>query len=246
LWKVPLEDLHVIDGFNVRVGTSEHREHVEALAKSISENGFYQSKPLAGYVALVSGKQVIYVTDGHCRLEATRKAIERGADIKVLPVVVSPKGTSMEDLTVALVISNNGKPLSLYETGLVCKRLVGYGWDEKEVAKRLGMQPPRVADLLDLVAAPKEVRSLVISGAVSASQAIETLKKHGENAGAKLKAGVDKAEKSGKKKATKKHIDDKPTCRAVVKELLAWAKVQVSMPDSTMEQIVKMAREASA
>ena len=124
LWQVPIADLHVIDGFNVRADGVEHREHVAGVADSIIANGFYQNKPLAGYVALQGGKQVIYITDGHCRLEAAQEAIKRGAEIKALPVVVSPKGTSIEDLTVGLVTNNSGKPLSQYEIGLVCKRLV--------------------------------------------------------------------------------------------------------------------------
>lgn len=223
-------------------------EHVAGLVDSILANGFYQSKPLSAYVALDDGVETIYVTDGHCRLEAAQAAVGLGAEIKTLPVVVSPRGTSIEDLTVGLVTNNSGKPLSQYEVGVVCKRLVGYGWEEKEIAKRLCMAPARVRDLLELVGAPAAVRKLVVDGVVSATQAIDTIKKHGARASERLEAGAVRAKAKGKKKATKKHIEsEKPTCRAVVKALLAWGD-SLSGPadtlDSKLRTVLRMAKAA--
>ena len=59
---------------------------------------------------------------------------------------VSPKGTSMEDLTVALVVGNNGEPLSLYEAAVVCKRLATFGWSSQEIARRLGYASAQYVD----------------------------------------------------------------------------------------------------
>jgi ParB family transcriptional regulator, chromosome partitioning protein len=246
LWQVPLAQLHVLEGFNVRADSADHKQHVAGLVDLIMANGFKQSKPLEGYVALVGGKQIIYLTDGHCRLEAVQECIKRGAEINALPVVVSPKGTTVEDLTVGLVTNNSGKPLSQYEVGLVCKRLIGFGWDEKQIAGRLGMTAARVGDLLGLVAAPAAVRKLVTTGTVSATQAIETIKKHGAQATEKLQAGADKAAASGKKKATKKHIEDKPSYRAVVAALLAWNDTRESEPEAALKAVIKLAKSASA
>jgi len=245
LWKVPLDQIKVIDGFNVRANGAEHRAHVGEIADSIVANGFYQNKPLAGYVAVEGGAQIIYITDGHCRLEAANEAVQRGAEIKALPVVVSPKGTSIEDLTVGLVTNNSGKALSQYEIGIVCKRLIGFGWEEKEIARRLSMSAQRVGDLLNLVAAPASVRKLVADGTVSASQAIATLKEHGDKAAEKLTAGAEKARSAGKKKATRKHIEGKPTCRAVVTALLAWEKTATGTRDNELKDILRQARKAA-
>lgn len=245
LWQVPIEKINVIEGFNVRTDGAEHKEHVAGIADSIVANGYKQSKPLEGYVALKGSTQTIYLTDGHCRLEAVHIAIERGAEIKTLPVVVTPKGTSIEDLTVGLVTNNSGKPLSQYEIGLVCKRLIGFGWDEKQIGRRLAMNVQRVGDLLNLVAAPAQVRKLVINGTVSATQAIDTIKRHGDKAAEKLEAGAQKAKVKGKKKATRRDIETRPTYRQVVMELLAWAKVQVGEQDKAMTKVLKMAREAA-
>lgn len=244
LWQVPIEQIHVIDGFNVRAQNHDYAARIAYLTDLICANGFNQSKPLAGYVALVEGKQTIYLTDGHRRLAAAQEAIKRGAEIATLPVVVSPKGTSVEDLTIGLVTMNDGEPLSQYEIGLVCKRLIGFGMDEKEIAKRLGMATSRVSDLLTLTAAPAAVRKLVANGNVSASQAIATVKKHGPEATAKLEAGVAVAAANGSKKATAKHIDAKPTHRAVVKALLAWDNK--GGDHGKLAKIIDMARESES
>lgn len=217
-YKVPREHIQVIDGFNIRnANDPAYKTHLRFLADSMKANGYMEDKPLAGYVAKDDdGKSVVYVTDGHSRLLAVDIANAEGAEITSIPVVVKPKGTSMEDLTIALYTSNTGKPLTTFETAELCKRLVGYGMDEKTVAKRLGFKAGKkyVDDLLTLVAAPREVRELVASGKVSASLAIDMLKTDGAKAGKKLKAAAEKAQAEGKSKVTpkslkaEKHADD--------------------------------------
>ncbi len=246
LWQVPLERLHVMPDFNVRADTDQHREHIESLADSIVENGFYQNKPLAGYVSVENGKEKIYVTDGHCRLDAAIIARLRGAAIEALPVVISPKGTNIEDLTVGLITNNSGNPLTEFEIGLVCKRLVGFGWDTGVIAKRIGKSKARVDGLLDLVGADPEIRNMVSAGEVSASQAITTMKKSGAEAAGKLREGVQKAKAKGKKKATAKHIDAKPGYKAVVKALLEWSKASEFVVPDDLKPILKLARESMA
>lgn len=207
LYKVEREHLHIEDGFNVRIHDAEYKAHIRAIANSIKENGFMQDKPLAGYVAERDGKNVIIITDGHTRLGGYDLAVSEGMDTFPLPVVTKPRGTSMEDLTIALVTSNSGRPLSPFELGQVCKRLVGYGMETKTIAQRLGYGKAYIEGLLDLVAAPKALRDLVTSGKVAATLAVETIKKVGAKDAAKaLSEGVKVAESSGKEKVTKKHV----------------------------------------
>jgi ParB-like chromosome segregation protein Spo0J len=213
LWKVPLDKIRVIPGFNTRIHTPEYEAHIEWLTNSILENGYDEDKPLAGYVVKEDDGDVIYLTDGHSRNLAVARANERGAQIETLPIVVKPKGTSMEDLTVALVTSNSGRPLTPYETAIVVKRLVGYGLDEPTIAKRLGFTQKYVNDLLTLVAAPKAVRDMIVAGKIAPTLAINMLTKHGAKAVEKLKAAVEKAEASGKKKATAKHVEKDKTAK---------------------------------
>ena len=189
LYKVPIDQLQVMPGFNARVRTPELQAYVRSLADSIKTEGFYLDSPLAGYIANEgSGSEVIYVTDGHCRLEAARVAAAEGADISALPTIVSAKGTAIEDLTVRLLRKNAGKPLTPLEQGIVCKRLANFGWDSATIAKRTGMAAKKVDELLLLMAAPPVVRDMVRNDEVKAKEAIHQLKTSGADALATLQA----------------------------------------------------------
>lgn len=207
LWKVPRDQIRILDGFNVRsTDDPDYRAHIRSIADSIKENGFYQDKPLSGFVGKDGKADVIFLTDGHSRLAAVDIAVSEGAEITVLPVVIKPRGTSMEDLTVALYTSNTGRPLTPFETGVICKRLVGYGWEPREIAKRLGLTSKYVNDLLGLVGAPKAVRELVTTGLVSATTAIKTIRDYGATASQTLNDAVTQAKASGKNRVTAKNL----------------------------------------
>lgn len=206
LWTVPIDQLHVIEGFNVRVENDDYHAHIRSLADSMRVEGFYPHKALSGFVAKVNGVNVVYVTDGHCRLKAAKLAIAEGSQIEKLPVIVSPSDTSLEDLTVALVKSNSGKPLSPFETGIVCSRLVKDGWEVKKVSDRLGLSVSYIEDLLSLVGAPLSVRNMVINGQVSAANAVSALRKYGDKASEKLQEALARAQSKGGKKVTAKHM----------------------------------------
>jgi ParB-like chromosome segregation protein Spo0J len=206
LWQVDPRKLRPIPGFNVRVRDDAYAAHIRNIANSIKTEGFYQDRPLSGYVAVEDGEQVIYFYDGHSRHEAVMLAIEEGAEIPRVPVVITAAGTSVEDLTVALVKMNSGKPLTAYETGIVCKRLSRYGWTVAEIATRLDLSEPYVDGLLLLASAPRDIQAMVQDGRLSASQAIETLRSEGSNAVAVLDQAQQRASAEGKTRITRRHL----------------------------------------
>ena len=218
LWQVPIENIRTIDNFNVRTHGPAYSAHIRDLANSMLNEGYYQHKPLAGYVAKEDNEQIIYITDGHSRLDAAKLAISEGAEIELLPVVVSQAGVSMEDLTIALVRGNSGKPLSPYEMGVVCKRLVRFGMDISVIADRIGISSQYVNNLLSLMAAPAEIRMMVIEESVSASVAIEVIAQHGDKALQKLQEAQGRAKETGKAKVTPKHIDPANEFKKAVKK----------------------------
>ena len=171
LWQVPIEAIRVIPGFNVRVKNTSYDQHIEDLAESILREGFKPDKPLAGYVSQEDGVNVISVVDGHCRLEAVRIAISRGAEISRLPVVVSPPGTTMEDLTVSLVSSNSGKELTPYEISMVVRRLVRFGW-ETETQQSLEL-PALCCRAPPSLPQPSQIRTMVLEEADCGTLAID-------------------------------------------------------------------------
>lgn len=194
LWQVAPDRLRVLEGFNARVKNDAYTARVRWIADSIKANGYYKDKPLSGFVARENGTDVIYVTGGHRRHEAVHLAISEGIEVPNVPVVIKPKGTGMEDLTVDLIVGNEGEPLTTYEQAVVCKRLAAFGWDSKEIARRVGYSTAQYVDgLLALAGAPLPIRKMVIESVISATTAIEAIKKHGDKATDVLLAAVVKA-----------------------------------------------------
>lgn len=210
LWQVSPDKLKVIPNFNVRSKNEGYFAHIRTLADSMLVDGYYQDKPLAGYVAKEGGENVIYIYDGHCRLQGVLLAISEGAEIPRVPVVVNTEGVSPEDLNVALVRSSSSMPLAPYEIAVVCKRLARFGWDDLEIAKRLQLSVQYIQNLLFLMAAPLAVRQLVIDGKVSAKTAIQALKDHGTKAIEVLNAALETSVAAGKTKVTARHVAAKP------------------------------------
>ena len=175
---VRVDSLKVAPGFNIRFqDTPKYKEVVERIKRSIMSEGFYPSKPLAGFVARENGEDVILVTDGHRRLAALKLAIKEGADVASVPVSIKPAGTSMVDLTVALSKENSGEPNTMAENAVLAKRLLKAGLSEVEIAERLDFTERYVQDMQILIAAPKGVRDLVKRDRIAGTTAVTLLRK---------------------------------------------------------------------
>jgi ParB family chromosome partitioning protein len=218
LWQLDPFKLEVIPGLNPRVHTESYRAHIRALADSMKREGFYQDKPLAGYVAQRDGRQVIYIYEGGSRWLAAKLAISEGAEFKKIPVSVSQDGVAMEDILVAMVQGNSGRPLTVYETAIICKRLARCGWTCDEIASRLGFKTKGYAkSLLSLMAAPYELRELVATEAVSATVAIEMIAEHHEKALPILLKAQTVANEAGRTRVTKRYVPGALFTKAVKK-----------------------------
>lgn len=235
LYRVPVSKIKVIPGFNVRVQSPDYIAHRDAIRASIAANGYDSTKPLAGYVAKEGDENVIYVTDGHTRLDAVN---EYNADpdtaekdeISTLPVMVQPKEVSLTDLTVMLHTANSGRPLTPFELGVVVKRLLAEeGAKKADIAARLGVTTRYLDDVLLLANADSKVKQHVAAGSVSSTMAIQLLRKDADSAAEKIEAAVKRTAGTGKK-ATKKHTGPK----------MQKVKVSVSVAEGTdMKEIVK-------
>jgi hypothetical protein len=190
LWMVPIDKLVAPAGLNVRIHGDAYEDRVEEIVDSILANGFFRHMPLAGYVGKEGDQSFIYVTGGFTRLEAAKRAIKRGAPIEALPVIMKPAGTSMADLMVGLAMDNTGVPLKPYERGIVVKRLLSFGWDEKQIANRMTVTVSYVKDLLFLHSLPEAVQRMVIDDRVSAGHAVTISRQHGSEAVSILQAAL--------------------------------------------------------
>lgn len=195
--KVDPRLLVITDGWNTRDESDELTAHIDMLAQSIAEVGV--RKPIE--VKLEDGKLI--VKDGHCRTRATIRAIEvYKAEIKTVPVVSVDRYANDADLILNQIISNSGKPLTTMEQAKVFKKLLDMGWNQADIAKKIGMSNGRVSQILDLLTMPAQVQMMVSNGNISPSLAQQTVKaaetpaKAAEN----LQAAVDKAASNGRNK----------------------------------------------
>lgn len=199
LLMVPIDQIKIIAGFNVRIHDEEYEAHVEEIKDSIIANGFYQHFPLPGYAGKEGDQTFIYLTGGFTRYEAAKRAVGAGTPIDTLPMVLKPPGTSMLDLTLSIAQDNTGEPLRPYERAIVIKRAIGYGASEEDIATRMQISGQYVKDMLYLLGLPNTVQQMVIRGQVSAGHAIQIARKHGADA---TKVLQDALEPSGEPAGT--------------------------------------------
>lgn len=199
LYRIAPQNLKVKEGWNVRDVESLD---LEDLKVSIKELGVKQ--PLT----VQTEGENIFVTDGHRRYFAVMELIAEGVEIKTVPVQVEDRYSNAADHIASMIVRNSGKPLTALEQARVFKRLLDYGLTETEVAAKVGKSRQWVISMLELNAAPEDLKSLVKTGKVTATLAQQTLAKEGgEKATETLTKAVKKAEAEGKTKATAKHVE---------------------------------------
>lgn len=179
MFMVPFEAVHPIADFNIRIHDEAYEAHIEKLKESMVANNFFRHRPLKVFPALENGQTLLYLADGYSRYEAAKRAVAEGAKIPRLPVVPTPKGTSMDDLLIGLDADNDSRPLAPFEKAIIVKRLSLADNDEDEIANKMRITRQYVDDLLSLMAAPKTLHNMVTSGEVAAHLAINLMKEHG-------------------------------------------------------------------
>jgi ParB family transcriptional regulator, chromosome partitioning protein len=216
MWMVPVHNFAIVEGFNVRVtGTPRSEEAHLELVNSMVQNGFYGDKPLAGFVRQDGEHSVIVITDGHRRYRAINAANEilgEGMQIEKVPVIVKPQGTTLEDLTIAMAQANSGEPLTMFEQAILVKRLVGYNMDKAVIAEKLSKTPRHIDNLLVLAGVPAKVRQLIVDDEITATQALQEMRKNPAKAATVLTERVSAAKAKGKTKAAPK--DSGPKLKA--------------------------------
>lgn len=194
LMQVPVGDLQVLKGLNVRVELT----NLDELQASIEANGFYADKPLAGYMTT---DDKIVIVDGHRRLAAVTAI--NGLDepvIPTLPVIVKPESASLSDLTIAMVQSAEGVTLTMFEKGLAVRRLLNQGMTKEDIATRLGNTVKTLDNWITVASAPAKARDLLLDGKVTSTQVLRAMVKP-EKAAETLSAMVEKATSAGRERA---------------------------------------------
>jgi ParB-like chromosome segregation protein Spo0J len=211
--RVPLDKLKPLPGFNVRTKGDDYQAAVREFANSIRENGFYDHKPLA--VIVLPGDDTLYIYDGETRYDALQLLLGEGVTVAEVPVALAPAGTTVEDLTVAMAQSNDGRQLTPLALADLVKRLQGYGWDKDKIATKIGKTTRYLDNLLVLAGAPKAVREAVAADKIAAAEAVKIVRKDPKTAAKVVGDKVKAAEAAGKKKATPKRAATGPKMKAI-------------------------------
>lgn len=146
-------------------------EAIRDLRASIEENGLLQ--PLV--VRRSSGDDAFELVAGERRLRAMRDL-----GWETVPAVVR-EFSDEAMLVLALVENIQREDLNALEEAIAFQRLIdGFGFTQKEVARRVGRDRSTISNALRLLALPAAVRDMVADGRLSAGHARAVLSVAGE------------------------------------------------------------------
>jgi ParB family transcriptional regulator, chromosome partitioning protein len=171
-------DVVIAKGWNVRDVTSlEAKEHIESLATAILARGYDSTKPISVRYDRANG--IATLVDGECRLRACRKLWDAGHKIYV-PSVATEGDEA--DLTADSLSGNAGQPLTKWEFGQGCRRLLRFGWDAKKIADYTCKSVRYVSDSIALANVSLEAKSMMAAGQVTPARVLAEVKQHGDKA----------------------------------------------------------------
>lgn len=189
---VPVSELYVEPGFNVREIDQEHvaefrdafiaGEYIPPLAVQVTERG-------------------IKIIDGHHRYYGAIAATEAGRPI--LRIECKDFVGSDADRIAFMVTSSQGKPLSAIERGMAYRRLINQGWTNAEIAKKVKRSSSDVDLHLQLTECDERIIAMVKSGQIAATTAVAMSKEHGHEASRVAEEKLEKAKSEGREKITK-------------------------------------------
>lgn len=197
LYRCRYSDLKIEQGFNLRdMGSPDTQAHVQSIFSTINSGG---TVPPLEVREDANGD--IVVVDGHCRHAAYGLAIASGMAIEYINIL--PFRGNDADRVTKMITSSQGLALTVLESALGYKRLVGFNWQVPQIAASVGKSETYINQLLLLAYANSDVQEFVRSGAIAAHAAIEIVKKHGDQAGSVIASQVDTAKAQGKTRVTK-------------------------------------------
>lgn len=187
---VPLNELYVEPGFNIRDIDPEHVEE------------FHQAYAAGEYVpalAVEVTSQGVKIIDGHHRYHGALLAQADGHDIRL----ECKDFTGNEaDKVAFMVTSSQGRALSPMERAEAYRRMRNQGLTNEEIARKVKRSASDVLNHLQLIDCEQPIKDMVKKGDMSYTTAIALQKEHGANAGAVAEELKEKAVAQGKKKVS--------------------------------------------
>lgn len=144
------------------------------------------------------------VHDGNRRLSCLQHLIAGGSKIGPVPTVIVARPTDAAEAVLARLNRNEAEQFSPLEQGIAFAKLRANEMNNTQIAARTPFSSMHVGNMLTLHDASESVRNFVAAGSVSATLAVETVRKHGEDV---LAQAIALAESQDKDKATQRHVD---------------------------------------
>ena len=224
LWKIiDPRKIKVLPNYNVRERNEAYEAYVAWLTEQMMNPAIGFKREFAITVLIVRSEDgdEIVLKNGHRRLEAACRAISAGATHVVVYAIAPQTGMSEVAMLADLEISNSeNTALSEYERAVLCQRMYVYlpdpvaiakecGWYKKDKSKPSELGKPdshRVEGLLMLINGPQLIRESVRTGKIAPWPAIALMRKHGGKAVKIIENMIQRAEATGKTKASPKHM----------------------------------------
>src|SRR3990167_8776973 len=208
LFKIDPRKIVVRDGWNPR----SNLDNLDDLKASIRENGFYPDKPLLLYRR---GAELELIS-GHRRLQSVLELIDEGVPILSIPAVLDQSGNDGERLGRALAANQNGVPLEPLDEAHAFQRLVGYGWEPKRIAEKIGRSLSYVYGRLKLLEATSDVLDAVERKEITQTDAVRVVEQ-ANRAGVTQEEALDTvvAKRREKKERTANRAQNGETSQAL-------------------------------
>lgn len=231
--KVRIEDIHVEPGFNLRDLEAVDDEgltfeqRLQFLKDHIAQGGMIP--PLEVRPRQEGG---VFIVDGHRRHMAIQQldaegSYPRSAKTNELWLNVVMFTGNDADRVARVLTSQENQKLNPLERAEGYKRLAAFGWSATQIAKKIGRSAEHVKGQLELGNSNSDVQAMVREKKVSASVAIQTVRKHGEAAGGVLASAV--ATNGGKKVKPRQLKPEGPEMKTV--DLLLWNRMVACLRD---------------
>lgn len=164
--KVDPRSVVIRDGWNPR----QHLQ-LDDLIESIRANGVMMP------IRVRKGPDnALILIDGERRLRSCLALIAQGEEIVSIPALLEHFRATYADLLVSTLVSNQGLPLDPLEEAEGLRRLIFYGMEQTDIAKRIGRSQGYVSQRLLLLQAETPVRESLQAGDVTKADVIEIIK----------------------------------------------------------------------
>lgn len=216
MFGVPYDLIKIEKNFNVRdMSSADVKAHVQSIFETIMADG--EIPPL---LFRIGSKGDVTVTDGQCRYTAYGMAIKAGKDVGLIP--------GLEDLSdpagrvKIMLTANQGLRAKPLEIGMGYKRLVDeFNETNETIAASMGCSVESVKQLLILANADARVHDFVKAERISAHEAINLIRVHGEGTADFIENQLEVAKAKGQTKVTKAGMNGRALPKKIVSNLVS-------------------------